>query len=179
MEIFGKMFTIQEPENLKELHEVFVKSLRAIRLLDKRTPKSISISRQRHWLVFRANLPELNKRNIRVDFGSDILSLRRHSEVILAVEIKAFSHSATFKENQLELKLAEHQLSEYWKNILSMEASAETCEAVWRVLKTAEQPLRKVFITRALNAVAHLSEGMKDIALETASAAPSDFSVLV
>jgi hypothetical protein len=97
----------------------------------------------------------------------------------LAVEIKAFPHSATFRENQFELKLAEQQISEYRKHLFSIDAPAETCEAVWRVLKTAEQPLRKVFITRALNAVAHLSEGMKDVALEAASAAPSDFSVLV
>jgi hypothetical protein len=172
------MADIHEPENLKDLHQLFVESFRASRLLNKETAKLISISRQRHWLVFRANLHELSKRNIRVDFGSDILSLRRHSQVILAIEIKAFSHSATFRENQLELRLSEQKLSKYWKPLLSTDAPVETCEAVWRVLKTAEQPLRKIFITRALNAVAHLSE-MKDTELEAASTAPSDFSVLV
>jgi hypothetical protein len=70
-------------------------------------------------------------------------------------------------------------MSEYWKHTFPIDAPAETCEAVRRVLKTAEEPLRKVFITRALNAVADLSEAMKDVALEAASAAPSDFSVLV
>jgi biotin operon repressor len=174
------MTAIHEPETLTDLHELFVKSLKASRVLVKaEAAKSITVSKRRDGLVFRANLPELSKKNIRLDVSSDTLSLRRHSQVIFAVEIKAFPHSATFREDQFELKVAEQQVGKYGKHAFPIDAPAETYEAVRRVLKTAEEPVRKVFITRALNAVADLSEGMKDVALEAASAAPSDFSVLV
>jgi hypothetical protein len=171
------MYPTEEPESLNELRRIIIERLR-----EEEAAESINISKHGSELILRADLPKLSRRSIRIEFGPDLLTFRRHSSIILSIVLNAFHTSATHRKNQLELKVVQLEASDYLDHVRSTIVSAapiETYEAVDRVLRTAVEPLRKIFVTRALNAVAELSKNIREVSLQAASSASSDVSVLL
>lgn len=171
------MYRIEEPESLNELRRIIIERLR-----EEEAAESINVSKHGSELILRADLPKLSRRSIRIEVAPDLLTLRRHSSIILSIVLNAFHTLATHRKNQLELKVVKLKTSDYadhFRSTIVSDAPIETYEAVDRVLRTAGEPLRKIFVTRALNAVAELSKNIREVSLQAASSASSDVSVLV
>jgi hypothetical protein len=179
-EAANKFERVEKPKNLNELHHSLVENLSRI---EAKKPRSIDVSwRNKNELVIRAKLNELKQKKITIVVMPDILLFRKDDpSKSLAVDLKWFSHSATNSREYFEVKLVPKDVTDELKLYFatSTKAPPETLYAASRVLNTAVKPLQTVFVTRALNAVAHLSEELGETFLAAANAAPSDFYVLL
>jgi hypothetical protein len=171
---------LDSPKNLGELHHSLIANLD---IIDAKSSKFVNVSlTSQNEVIVRAKLTSLNRQKLDIVVMPDILVFRKGApSKTAAVDLKCFSHRVTHSRGYFEIKLVqkdlEAQLRLYSENFI--ETPPETFFAATRVLKTATKPIKTVFITRALNAVANLSEDTDEASLQSVAAAPSDFSVLV
>jgi DNA-directed RNA polymerase specialized sigma24 family protein len=94
------------------------------------------------------------------------------------IPISHFDAETLINKNFIEVKF--RPLPDASRELVSAAAltTEATVHALERVLKSAHEPVRRVFITRALNAVAILSELSPEGSIEAASSATSDCGVL-
>lgn len=170
------------PETLAGLRAAIFSGLgRIFNVNEHRIPKIIRIAQYRHMFILRAALSTLQKHGISLGIGGGIdkcLSIRRAKIHPIKIRISHFDAETLVNKNLIELKF---RLLTYTPKELLLAAALtteETVHALERVLKSAHEPVRRVFITRALNAVATLSERSPEGSIEAASVATSDCGVL-
>jgi biotin operon repressor len=122
-----------------------------------------------------------HRRTIVVEVKNNALWVRSKDR-LLTFPLRFLDWSAQMHERFFELRLShQHPVS---APLLSLTTAAqrkphETWKAVERVLEQATDPTQVVFVTRALNAIADLSQGVGESALTAAAASSSNVRVLL
>jgi hypothetical protein len=171
---------LEKPANLRELHQSLVSNLNVI---EAKSSKTVDVSfENQNEIIVRAKVASLSRKKLDIVVMPDILLFRKEApSKTLAIDLKYFSHSVKNEKGYCEIRLvrkdAEDELR--FHSETSTKTPAEALYAASRVLKTATKPIKTVFVTRALNAIAHLTEHSGEAVLQAVAAAPSDFSVLV
>lgn len=168
------------PENLSELGAAIFDSLVKIFGSRHRVPKTIRFNEHHQLAVLRADLPSLHKYGVRLGIEGGInkwLLMRVRNTAAIRIPISHFEADAILGKRWIEFKF--RPALGQTRVLLPAAVHTSTGQAVDRLLKSADQPILRVFITRGMNALADLSEKSSPQAIEAANTATSDCGVLV
>jgi len=170
----------RELRSLADVREAVDAALR--RLLESAGPGKplIRVSSREGRVVLAATLSSLERRNVRIEVEDDALTFWRHASAV-KVALGSFRTLTSLRRGVLEVVVLQRSPERAFALLpqSAKDAPAETWQAVARVLTAATSPMRTVFVTRALNAVARLSAEAGEESLVAASASQNDYPVLV
>ena len=167
------------PENISKLRAAIFDSFGKIFGGRQSASKAIKVDERPRLVVLRVDLSYLQKRGVRLGIeGGMPRCFRIHGPKSAAVKIPIsnFEADAVIGNQCIEFKF--RLLPALAIPGQAATAYTPTVHAVERVLKLTELPIRRIFITRGLNALADLSEKSPEKAIEAATSATSDCGVL-
>jgi hypothetical protein len=132
---------------------------------------ALEVDRQRDVIRVRVDVFKLKKHKYELLCRTHLLELKTPKKRY-RIALKGFAPESEFSGGHLIITLRSH---------LGADGSgpgSELGRATWRVVHAAKG-LKRVFVTRAINAVADLAERNPEGSLEAATAAPSDWEVLL
>ena len=169
-----------EPRTLDDIREAVGSALE--KLLEKARVRKppVRISTREGQVVLAADLPRLDRCKLRIQVEDNALIFSRYTSRF-RVALGSFRAHASLRRGVLELVVLEPSTARGFALLpqSAKDAPAETWQAVARVLTAASSPMRTVFVTRALNAVARLSTEAREESIVAASAAQNDYPVLL
>jgi hypothetical protein len=132
----------------------------------------LEVDRRRDWLRVRADVFKLKKHNYEFLCSVHALELKTPKKRY-RFGLKGFTPESEFSGTHLVVTLRTHP------GVADRgHQGSELDRATWRVVRAAKG-WKRVFVTRAINAVADLAERSPERSLEAATAAPSDWEVLL
>jgi hypothetical protein len=146
------------------------------RAIEEAVPASwsdvLEVKRRRDWVRVRADLLKLKRHHYQFSCRADALELRTPKKRF-RVGLKGFTPESAFSGRHLIITLRTHLAT---ADEFGVRSALD--RATWRVVNAAKGG-KRVFVTRAVNAVADLAERNGERSLEAATAASSDWEVLL
>ena len=133
---------------------------------------ALEVDRRRDWVRLRADVVKLQKHNFQILCHEHYLELKTPKKRY-RIEFKGFAPESEFSGRHLIFTFRSHSSAADRSDL-----GAELDRATWRVVNAAKG-VKRVFVTRAINAVADLAEHNAEGLLEAATAASSDWEVLL
>jgi hypothetical protein len=129
------------------------------------------VDRRRDLIRIKADLFKLKKHNLELQCRAEVLELKTPKKRY-RVALKGFAPESEFSGTHLVITLRSRF------GAREPGGEGELGRATWRAIHAAKG-FKRVFVTRAINAVADLAERNAEGSLEAATAASSDWEVLV